>query len=683
MENKFLKLYRIVTIFCSIIILLFLILAAMETQLNQEWYHLQQRYKDILMQKAANKDELESNQKYTPKIRQIVLNDLSIIDRCNSCHVGFDNPGMDESVLPFMAHSGDYLKSHPAEKYGCTICHGGQGRALTKVEAHAQAEGIYWEYPLLPLKGISSYCGKCHLSIFESSPQLKNIPNIKSGLKIFRREGCMGCHKARSVGGMLGPDLTNQGAKSKNQYHYDHILGKRSVHNWLKEHFVDPDRISPGSEMIKFDLPEEEIDYLITFLLGLFKPMFPLEYYSLNTIREFKSQRSEVTNIEGFAIFCSACHGKNGEGIEYKKDTIGIPTLSNPDFQAVASFEFIEFTVREGRSQRQMGSWKPRRSRLLNKELIRIINFIRHWRKKAPTFSKIQDASGNLKYGNILFREQCSTCHGPTGKGDFAPAINNQDFLSIASDKFLYQTLVVGRSNTAMPSWSRLSADDLASLISVIRSWQNTPKKIIDDDIVSGNVDHGRELFHYLCTRCHGKFGQGGTGTAILNKDFLRAAPDQFIIKSISRGRTHTAMLGWTKDLSSKERLKIQDIENIVSFMKSNLTQQFDFIFSRESLGNPVRGKKLYNNLCVECHGKNGDDLQAPALHNQEFLNAASNGYLLATITLGRNGTAMPSWGKGSEKYRKLTSEERVDLVAYVRKWQRLTIKRLASDDIN
>jgi hypothetical protein len=43
----------------------------------------------------------------------------------------------------------------------------------------------------------------------------------------------------------------------------------------------------------------------------------------------------------------------------------------------------------------------------------------------------------------------------------------------------------------------------------------------------------------------------------------------------------------------------------------------------------------------------------------------------------------MPSWGKGSEKYRKLTSEERVDLVAYVRKWQRLTIKRMASDDIN
>lgn len=682
MENRFLKLYRIVAILSSIIILVFLILAAIETQFCQEWYHLQQRYKDLLIQESTNERQKESARKYTPKVRQIILTDLNLTDRCNSCHVGFDNPGMNESPLPFMVHSGDYLRNHSAEKYGCTICHGGQGRALAKVEAHAQAEGIHWEYPLLPLKGISSYCGKCHLSIFEPSPQLKNTPNIINGLKIFRREGCLGCHKAREVGGMLGPDLTNQGAKSKKEYNFDNIQSKKTVFNWLKEHFIDPGRVSPGSEMIKFDLPEEEIEFLITFILGLFKPTFPLDYYSLNTIREFKSKRNELRDFEGFAIFCSACHGKNGEGRNYKKHRIGIPMLSNPDFQAVASDEFLEFTIKEGRSQRQMGSWKPRRSRLTNKELIQIIDFIRLWRKKAPNFSNIQEASGNLQLGNSIYQEQCSTCHGSSGRGDFAPAINNQDFLSIASNKFLYQTLVVGRSNTAMPSWSRLSAIDLASLIKVIRSWQKTPTKIIGAEIIYRNIDHGEELFHYLCTRCHGKFGQGGTGTAILNKDFLRAASDQFLIKSISGGRKHTAMLGWTKDLPSKERLEIPEIESIVSFMKSTLTKQFDFIFSRESLGNPAKGKRLYNNLCVECHGKNGEGVEAPALQNQEFLNAASNGYIMATITLGRTRTGMPSWGMGSEKYRKLSSEERVDLVAYIRKWQKLTIKRLVGDYI-
>jgi len=48
----------------------------------------------------------------------------------------------------------------------------------------------------------------------------------------------------------------------------------------------------------------------------------------------------------------------------------------------------------------------------------------------------------------------------------------------------------------------------------------------------------------------------------------------------------------------------------------------------------------------------------------------------LATISLGRSGTAMPSWGKGSDKYKKLNSENRLDLVAHLRNWQNLLIRR-------
>ena len=41
-------------------------------------------------------------------------------------------------------------------------------------------------------------------------------------------------------------------------------------------------------------------------------------------------------------------------------------------------------------------------------------------------------------------------------------------------------------------------------------------------------------------------------------------------------------------------------------------------------------------------------------MRNQEFLSAATNGYLLATVTLGRRGTAMPPWGRGSSQHRQL-----------------------------
>jgi hypothetical protein len=70
-----------------------------------------------------------------------------------------------------------------------------------------------------------------------------------------------------------------------------------------------------------------------------------------------------------------------------------------------------------------------------------------------------------------------------------------------------------------------------------------------------------------------------------------------------------------------------------------------------------------------------GQGLEGPALNNQEFLSAASNGYLLGTITLGRELTAMPSWGYGQDEFPELSGEERQDLVACIRSWQRIRIK--------
>jgi mono/diheme cytochrome c family protein len=79
--------------------------------------------------------------------------------------------------------------------------------------------------------------------------------------------------------------------------------------------------------------------------------------------------------------------------------------------------------------------------------------------------------------------------------------------------------------------------------------------------------------------------------------------------------------------------------------------------------------------LCAECHGEAGEGKKAPALNNQELLGAATNGYLLATVTLGRRGTPMPSWGTGSQQYRRLTAGERKDIVAFIRSWQTVAIR--------
>jgi mono/diheme cytochrome c family protein len=107
--------------------------------------------------------------------------------------------------------------------------------------------------------------------------------------------------------------------------------------------------------------------------------------------------------------------------------------------------------------------------------------------------------------------------------------LNNQDFLAVASNEYLYRTLKNGRSNTAMPGWSRFSAQEMANLIKFLRGWQIKPSRIKKSNIIPGDPVTGARLFDHLCIRCHGKGGFGGIGPAILNSDFLAVASDEFL----------------------------------------------------------------------------------------------------------------------------------------------------------
>jgi len=109
--------------------------------------------------------------------------------------------------------------------------------------------------------------------------------------------------------------------------------------------------------------------------------------------------------------------------------------------------------------------------------------------------------------------------------------------------------------------------------------------------------------------------------------------------------------------------------------MRSTAGQELSYIYQGRNPGQRTDGALLFEKYCAECHGKTGEGLKAPALNNQEFLSAASNGYLLATITLGRTGPAMPSWGYGSADRPRLSGSERLDLVAHIRSYQRIHLK--------
>jgi mono/diheme cytochrome c family protein len=643
---------------------------ALEENMGQEWRQYQNRYHKLRVSSDTTRQNYSLN--FSQDIRQIQIDELRILDRCITCHTAIEDSLLSLPTQPYKNHSGNYLKNHPIEKFGCTSCHRGTGRIL-EVQQGCLPE---LESSIYALDYTQSACGKCHIGIFNKSKSIMGAEKLFDGLHIFKSQGCLGCHKIRNVGGILGPDLTRQGEKIRGAYNFKHVSGEPTIPNWLKEHFLDPEKISPGSNMVSFQLPDSALDALITLTLGLYPPNYPVNYIDFNMIEDFKSRQPIIRGENLFSLFCGACHGAEGEGKNYEKYKSGVPTLNNRDFLAIASFEFIEFTIWEGRSFRIMSAWNPRISGTYEDELKTIAEYIREWREEGPSFKAVQEKVGKTQEGAELYDKNCSFCHGNSGSGGIAPSLNNQDFLAVASNEYLYRTLKNGRSNTAMPGWSRFSAQEMANLIKFLRGWQIKPSRIKKSNIIPGDPVTGARLFDHLCIRCHGKGGFGGIGPAILNSDFLAVASDEFLYKTIAGGRSHTSMFGWAEDLGKTEKIPTRDLEHLITFMRSIQDSVPEIIYPGESLGNPSRGQTLFEKYCAECHGYNGEGKKAPALNNQEFLNAGTNGYILATISLGRENTAMPSWGKGSEKYKALSGQERWDIVSYIRSWQTVVIPK-------
>ena len=145
---------------------------------------------------------------WDPKIVQINVAEANIVDRCESCHMGIREPlkltpavmeakgekKPDEYAQAFVSHpEPGLLKTHDPDKFGCSPCHQGNGRATTSVEkAHGNYE--HWLWPLFPKQNVEAGCQTCH------SADMVLVSGdvgwtISEGKDLFRQKGCMGCHR--------------------------------------------------------------------------------------------------------------------------------------------------------------------------------------------------------------------------------------------------------------------------------------------------------------------------------------------------------------------------------------------------------------------------------------------------------------------------------------------------------
>jgi len=224
-------------------------------------------------------------------LRQIWLPDLGRVDRCGTCHLGIDDPAFGTAPQPYASHPGTWLTTHPTDRFGCTVCHDGQGQATDYREA-AHRPQPFVARPMRPLETIEANCGACHRSL-----DPPDAPRLAEGRRLIVDSGCVACHEIPGFEGVTfrGPALDSLGYKVRPAW-----LG-----GWLK----DPKSYLPESKMGNFRLTAAEIAGLQGFLLSQ-RAAAPLDSTGVDW------KKADTSN--GRALFgelrCVSCHAVNGRG---------------------------------------------------------------------------------------------------------------------------------------------------------------------------------------------------------------------------------------------------------------------------------------------------------------------------------------------------------------------------------
>jgi mono/diheme cytochrome c family protein len=379
-------------------------------------------------------------------------------------------------------------------------------------------------------------------------------------------------------------------------------------------------------------LKKENYDRLLIFGLAITLLMvFGIAAYSLLE-SERVVQAAEALHEErlehGQEIWdeqCATCHGANGEG--------GVGTALNNKtlLQTTHDDRFFAIT-RAGVPSTEMPAWSVDYGGPLTDEDIRsVVAHIRAWEPNAPVIEP-EVFAPSAEEGALIFESTCATCHGTNGMGSaFAPAVNDQTYLSAADNEFLQDMLLYGRPALGMPSFGvTLSDEQSQHVLALFDAWRAGEKveapfnvNALINAAVFALEDGDNESAALQIERAQ-KVMPAGPG-----KEKLTEAQT-----ALESGDTDTAL----------GALTVLQVE--------------------WPLGDPVNGATLYAANCAACHGAEGEGGVGNILQPNEFVQANTNAELVEFLQVGRAGTAMAGFGT------RLNEQEIADIVAHLRTWQ-------------
>jgi mono/diheme cytochrome c family protein len=476
------------------------------------------------------------------------------VDRCPTCHSV--DPGSE-----YPAGHPEVPGYHPVERFGCALCHGGQGRALERDWAHGRGGES-----LLHLASdgserrerLEAGCARCHIQSTEAGlvydPNL--VPHVVVGQTLFVERGCWGCHRLADLSqGERGPDLSDVGAR----------LAGDELHLAI----ADPSASPSSTTMPRLRLPEPELRDLVTFLLA---QVDPRREVALATSRRMAARRPGTPPPrppvnEGMAqgadlmanMGCVGCHrldmhdGAVGPDLRWEGELRGPTYLQDMITRPAATVP---------------GSRMPPID-LHQSEVEAIKQYL--GRQLTPPPADVE----------VVWERICARCHGLDGLGRTAVApylarrprdLSSPQFFSSVSTERLAESLTNGVPGTPMAPWGkaipafggRRVVSFLAKRFHGGKIYPRTPLEVPErpERLSRAARAAGDHLFEVECSSCHGANGLGDGAEArwmrprprdLTNGAFFSALSDERIYRSITHGlpwsRMPSHMAGYSQEV--------------------------------------------------------------------------------------------------------------------------------------
>jgi len=300
------------------------------------------------------------------RIQQVMLPSLHRIDRCQSCHVGIDKKGLASPDLPlvYRSHPGNdlppdhpknLLAHHPIEKFGCTVCHHGDGEATQVKRAHGYEKNgellHHMMEPMIKKPYLQASCAKCHEDTSKPGMEV-----VHRGKQLFKQFGCLACHKASHgwgeriagwEGGPVSVDLAEIADKPQDEIDYAFVERPHTWDEYILQRLLNPQKVNPArpeqgipydSPMPNYGFSREDAMALTTLLHA-----FTREIKQIPEAYKVKDGQPLKALVDGRQVFvkygCGACHGLNGEGGRVNYNYQGGPTKEKaliPPLQGLA-----------------------------------------------------------------------------------------------------------------------------------------------------------------------------------------------------------------------------------------------------------------------------------------------------------------------------------------------------------